>query len=61
MGKSVEKITFCKMSDNLLKEQREAFVDLVSSPKFVCKKCFRVSKKKQNLCKPEKLKEDKAK
>ena len=56
MAKEFEKIRFCKLSSKDIETNPGAFVDLASKPKFVCLKCHRVSAKKNNLCKPEKLK-----
>ncbi|PID60908.1 hypothetical protein CSB45_00105 [candidate division KSB3 bacterium] len=56
MGRSVEKTKFCKLSQKMTRDEPEAFVKLVSKPKYTCRKCFRVSARKENLCSPQKLK-----
>ena len=55
MTKSVKDIRFCKLDGKLGKSDRKDFENKVSAPRFMCKKCFRVSSDKGNLCKPEKL------
>lgn len=56
MARSVEETTFCQLSKKMLKNEMETYVKLVSKPKFMCAKCFRVSSSKQNLCQPKKIK-----
>lgn len=51
MGKEL-----CKIQDELIRRDLEAYMDLVNKPKHVCKKCGRVANKKKLLCKPTKLK-----
>ena len=57
MGKSVEKTKFCKLSEKIITDDPESFVKLVSKPKYICRKCLHVSASKENLCRPQKLKE----
>lgn len=57
MGKSIEKTKFCKLSEKAINDDPESFMKLVSKPKYICQKCFRVSAGKENLCKPQKLKD----
>jgi len=56
MARSIEETTFCQLSKQMLKKEMETYIGLVSKPKFMCKKCFRVSSSKQNLCDPKKIK-----
>lgn len=43
----------CKLVKNELHTKKtKQFVKLVDKPKFFCKNCDRVAKKKANLCKP---------
>ncbi|MBZ4683524.1 MAG: hypothetical protein PWP46_1520 [Fusobacteriaceae bacterium] len=37
-------------------ENIKIIAELSNKPKFICKKCLRVSNKKEYLCKPEKIK-----
>jgi len=57
MGKSVEDTKFCKLSEKIVNDDPKTFAKLVSKPKYVCRKCFRVSADKANLCRPEKIKD----
>lgn len=45
----------CKLKKKLLKDDIDSFVELVNSPKYVCKKCGRVANDKDRLCKPYKI------
>jgi hypothetical protein len=56
MQKQITKITFCELSKVLVKENIDSYLYQVSNPKFICQKCFRVSKNKENLCHPKKTK-----
>ena len=47
--------TLCKL-DKLLKQDFEAYCQLVDRPNFVCKKCGRAANEKKFLCKGQKLK-----
>lgn len=46
----------CKWSDKDLDKNFDKFTEIVSNPKFVCKKCLRVADKKKWLHKPAPLK-----
>ncbi len=46
----------CEISYRDIEKNREEFLELVSEPKFVCKKCRRLAADKKNLCKGKKLK-----
>lgn len=37
-------------------EKFDKYKDLVRDSKYICKKCGRLAKDSENLCKPEKLK-----
>lgn len=56
MGKSIEKKRLCKFSSDIIDDQLEAYIGLVSEPKFICLNCLRVAVCKDNLCKPKKVK-----
>jgi len=56
MGKSIEDTTFCQLTKQILKKEMATYIDMVSEPRFICRKCFRISHKKQNLCQPKKIK-----
>ena len=55
MAKDLIKNRFCKLSSDIIEDQFETYLDLVSHPKFICLKCFRISQCKENLCKPKKV------
>ena len=61
MAKSLAERRFCKLSSDMVEDQLDTYTELVSKPKFFCLKCFRVSRDKQNLCRPKKLKKKKKK
>jgi len=46
----------CKWKEDDISEKFDKFINIVSSPKFVCKKCGRVADKKKWLHKPVSLK-----
>ena len=54
MGKEL-----CKIQEELIKSDLEAYMKLVNRPKYICKKCGRVANKKKLLCKAVKLKKSK--
>ncbi len=45
----------CHLKKSTLKDHFEEIVNLVAKPKYICKKCFRVSNDKDLLCKPKKM------
>lgn len=48
--------SLCKLiKKDFQKEHFEQYKDMVREPEFVCKKCGRVAREANNLCKPEKL------
>ncbi|MDA3957601.1 hypothetical protein [Oceanispirochaeta sp.] len=49
------KKTMCKLADDGLKKKEEAIIAEVVHPKYICKKCLRVSTDKDLLCSPKKL------
>jgi hypothetical protein len=53
MGKKL-----CKLvKEDYVEEHFKAYSELVSKPKYICKKCGRASNDEANLCKPKKIKE----
>jgi hypothetical protein len=55
MGKSEHK-KLCKLAKkDYLKENLEAYKTLVVNPRFICKKCGRVSNADNRLCKEKPL------
>ena len=51
-----EKRTLCELEKaNMLVDDLKTYKKLVSKGKYVCRRCGRVARKNQNLCKPEKL------
>jgi len=52
MGKSL-----CKLVEKgVLKDDPDAYKDLVSKPRFICLNCGRVANLKKSLCNPKSLK-----
>jgi len=47
--------TFCKWSSKDIEKRVDLLIDLVEDPKYVCRKCARVSNNKKAVCKPAKL------
>ncbi|MGM0770864.1 MAG: hypothetical protein ACQESU_04565 [Halobacteriota archaeon] len=45
----------CTWNKDDIKENEEAFRKIVKKPKYFCKKCGRVAKDDDLLCKPKKL------
>jgi hypothetical protein len=43
----------CKWNKDDIKDDWKDLKKLVAQPKFICRKCGRVCKKEENLCKPE--------
>jgi hypothetical protein len=46
----------CDISYSDIEKNREEFLELVSEPRFICRKCLRIAVEKKNLCKGKKLK-----
>ena len=46
---------FCDFNKKELKQHEEGIINLISNPKYYCKKCIRVSSKKDFLCKPKNI------
>jgi len=42
----------CKWNEDDLNEKLDEFIDLIRKPKYICKKCGRVAKKKKWLHQP---------
>jgi len=55
MGCKLSGKTRCEISFSAIEKNTEEFIKLVSEPKFVCKKCRRVSADRKYLCKAKKL------
>ena len=53
MSRDIKKISFCKITEDVINRQIKAYKKLVSKPKYVCDKCYRLANKKKNLCSPE--------
>lgn len=52
----------CKLvSDDILENDIKTYTKLVNEARFVCKKCGRVAKDEDNLCKPKAIKIKKSK
>ena len=56
MAKDIKKLSFCKVTDEVIDNQAKAYRKLVSKPKYVCEKCHRLANKKKNLCHSKKIK-----
>jgi len=56
MAKDIKKMSFCKISDEIIDNQAKTYIKLVSKPKYVCDKCHRLANKKRNLCHPKLVK-----
>jgi len=50
-----ENKTLCKWSKDEIKDNFKELKKVVSEPRFICRKCGRVAKKEDWLCKPEEL------
>jgi len=49
-------VKMCHLKKSTLRDHFDDVVKLVDNPKYICKKCFRVSNDKNVLCKPKKMK-----
>lgn len=49
------KKTICEFTKSDLDKYEKDIRKLVKEPKFICKKCLRVSSKNDFLCKPSKI------
>ncbi|GFO67106.1 hypothetical protein GMLC_06850 [Geomonas limicola] len=47
--------TLCKWDKDEIKDNLKELKKIVAEPRYVCRKCARVAKKEDNLCKPEEL------
>jgi hypothetical protein len=47
--------TLCSLGRKQIEENIADLAEIVCNPKFICRKCARVSNKKKYLCKPAKL------
>ena len=45
----------CKFDKKYIAAHKEELIANIKDPKFYCKKCLRVSKYRDDLCKPESL------
>lgn len=57
MGETTKIKTMCRLGKSLSGEALEAFLEAVRTPRFFCEKCYRVARKKKNLCRPVDLRE----
>ncbi|MDA3798315.1 MAG: hypothetical protein PF692_04450 [Kiritimatiellae bacterium] len=48
-------LKMCHLKKSTLKDHFDEVVDIVSQPKYICKKCLRIANDKSLLCKPKKL------
>jgi hypothetical protein len=53
MGKG--KKTICKWDKDEIKDDLDKLKDIVMPPQFICRKCGRVAKESDYLCKPVEL------
>ncbi|GFO57100.1 hypothetical protein GMSM_41070 [Geomonas sp. Red276] len=53
MGKETK--TLCKWDKDDIKDNFKELKKIVSTPAYICKRCCRVAKKEEYLCKPEEL------
>jgi hypothetical protein len=50
------KKSLCELvEEGFLRDQPQDYRKLVKKPKYVCRRCGRVARKKRNLCHPEKI------
>ncbi|OGV61358.1 MAG: hypothetical protein A2498_16820 [Lentisphaerae bacterium RIFOXYC12_FULL_60_16] len=56
MAKAIKKTRFCQLTEKQVAGHLEEFLEQVTRPRYICRRCLRVSHDKRNLCKPEKLK-----
>jgi len=56
MSKDIKKLSFCKITEAVIDKQVKTYTKLVSNPKYICDKCYRLANKKRNLCHPEQIK-----
>jgi hypothetical protein len=50
------KKSLCELvEEGLLRDQLQYYKKLVKKPKYICRRCGRVARKKRNLCRPEKI------
>lgn len=47
--------TMCKWDKGRVEEDLETFKELVTPPRHACKKCGRVARSEENLCRPVSL------
>lgn len=48
----------CKLvKEDYLEDHLDDYIELVKKPKFICKKCGRVTADEDRVCKPKKLKD----
>ncbi|MBN2637500.1 MAG: hypothetical protein JXR65_00260 [Bacteroidales bacterium] len=50
-----KKKTFCDFSKDEIRENLEEIILLVNEPRYICRKCARVSNTGDHLCKPVKM------
>jgi hypothetical protein len=47
--------SLCSLSRKEIENNMDVLAEIVSSAKYICRKCARASKKKKYLCKPTKI------
>jgi len=52
---SKEKKRICKWDKDDIKEELDKLKEIVTPPNFICRKCGRVAKESDYLCKPVEL------
>jgi hypothetical protein len=50
-----KKTTFCDLSKDDIKEQLDELILLTRRPRYICRKCARVSNTEDHLCKPTEM------
>jgi hypothetical protein len=53
MSKDTKSI--CKWDKDEIKDELDKLIKIVTPPKFICRKCGRVAKESDYLCKPVKM------
>lgn len=56
MAKKLKNKRFCDLSSDIIKRQLDLYIELVSNPRYICQKCYRLSHHKENLCQAHSIK-----
>jgi hypothetical protein len=48
--------TLCDLDKKEIEKRLEEVTNIILNPKYMCRKCARVSAKKDYLCKPQRIK-----